>query len=116
MVVVDSATKIVVVVTCSGVVTGGTVVSGGARVVVVSCPGIVVGGSVVGVVVSGTVVVVVPGSVVVVVETIVVVVVVVTGHGLVVKVNVPLTGDFVYETFTPEPFFFDFTPAIRMRT
>ena len=102
--------------TCSGVVTGGTVVSGGASVVVVTWPGIVVGGSVVGVVVSGTVVVVVSGMVVVVVVTMVVVVVVVTGHGLVVKVKVPLTGDFVYETFAPEPFFFDFTPAIRIRT
>jgi hypothetical protein len=86
----------VVVVTCPGVVTGGTVVSGGAKVVVVTCPGMVVGGAVVGVVVLGTVVVVVPRNVVVVVETIVVVVVVVvTGQGLVVNVKVPLTPDFV---------------------
>lgn len=83
---------------------------------VVTWPGIVVGGSVVGVVVLGTVVVVVFGSVVVVVVTMVVVVVVVTGHGLVVKVNVPLTPDFVYETLAPEPLFLDFTPTIRIRT
>ena len=116
IVVVEAATYTVVVVTWSGVVTGGTVVSGGASVVVVTCPGIVVGGSVVGVVVSGTVVVVVSFNVVVVVETMVVVVVVVTKQGLMVNVMMPPTASFVYVAPAPVPSFVDFTPVIRIST
>ena len=106
---VDSATKTVEVVSCAGVVTGGTVVSGAGSSDVVVWPGIVVGGSVVGVVVLGTVDVVVPGIVVVVIGVVVVVVVGVM-HDDVLKVKVPLTVSLF------SPYLSDLTPSTRIRT